>query len=206
MRSPRRRRKRLLDVEDAARTRTVPRGCEAAHWDAHNRRGPFSTAERYSIVDMIDPRRSLSAPTPVSRAEECGRGREGDVAFGDAPITKYHPRGPGLRLVKRYYYTCAGSPARDWDPNTYPRTGNSIRQYRTVYPRRRARGPRVPLPGRAGSISFGFAQERRLDLIKEIEPETFGCLFLAQNRLHPPSRRVSPIEYWICTVEYCLDL
>ena len=110
MRSPRRRRKRLLDVEDAARTRTVPRGCEAAHWDAHNRRGPFSTAERYSIVDVIDPRRSLSAPTPVSRAEECGRGREGDVAFGDAPITKYHPRGPGLRLVKRYYYTCAGSP------------------------------------------------------------------------------------------------
>lgn len=110
MRSQRRRRKRLLDVEDAARTRTVPRGCEAAHWDAHNRRGPFSTAERYSIVDMIDPRRSLSAPTPVSRAEECGRGREGDVAFGDAPITKYHPRGPGLRLVKRYYYTCAGSP------------------------------------------------------------------------------------------------
>ena len=33
-----------------------------------------------------------------------------DVAFGDAPIAKYHPRGPGLRLVKRYYYTCAGSP------------------------------------------------------------------------------------------------
>ena len=120
MRSQRRRRKRLLDVEDAARTRTVPRGCEAAHWDAHNRRGPFSTAERYSIVDVIDPRRSLSAPTPVSRAEECGRGREGDVAFGDAPITKYHPRGPGLRLVKRYYYTCAGSPRGIADPNTYP--------------------------------------------------------------------------------------
>ena len=119
MRSPRRRRKRLLDVEDAARTRTVPRGCEAAHWDAHNRRGPFSTAERYSIVDMIDPRRSLSAPTPVSRAEECGRGREGDVAFGDAPITKYHPRGPGLRLVKRYYYNVRGEPARDWDPNIH---------------------------------------------------------------------------------------
>lgn len=69
---------------------------------------------------MIDPRRSLSAPTPVSRAEECGRGREGDVAFGDAPITKYHPRGPGLRLVKRYYYTCAGSPRGIADPNTYP--------------------------------------------------------------------------------------
>ena len=113
MRSPRRRRKRLLDVEDAARTRTVPRGCEAAHWDAHNRRGPFSTAERYSIVDVIDPRRSLSAPTPVSRAEECGRGREGDVAFGDAPITKYHPRGPGLRLVKRVLLYVRGEPARD---------------------------------------------------------------------------------------------
>lgn len=177
MRSPRRRRKRLLDVEDAARTRTVPRGCEAAHWDAHNRRGPFSTAERYSIVDVIDPRRSLSAPTPVSRAEECGRGREGDVAFGDAPITKYHPRGPGLRLVKRYYYTCAGSPRGIGTRIHTPAPA----QYRTVYPRRRARGPRVPLPGRAGSISFGFAQERRLDLIKEIEPETFGCLFLAQN-------------------------
>ena len=125
-----------------------------------------------------------------------------DVAFGDAPITKYHPRGPGLRLVKRNYYTCAGSPRGIGTRIHTPAPA----QYRTVYPRRRARGPRVPLPGRAGSISFGFAQERRLDLIKEIEPETFGCLFLAQNRLHPPSRRVSPIEYWICTVEYCLDL
>ena len=96
-----------------------------------------------------------------------------------------------------------GEPARDWDPNTYPRTGTI--PYR-LSEASRSRSRRVPLPGRAGSISFGFAQERRLDLIKEIEPETFGCLFLAQNRLHPPSRRVSPIEYWICTVEYCLDL
>ena len=168
MRSPRRRRKRLLDVEDAARTRTVPRGCEAAHWDAHNRRGPFSTAERYSIVDMIDPRRSLSAPTPVSRAEECGRGREGDVAFGDAPITKYHPRGPGLRLVKRYYYTCAGSPrgigTREYiPPHRELNTTIPYPVYRIRGVALAPRGPRVPLPGRAGSISFGFAQ-RRLDL------------------------------------------